>query len=1046
MERSTFGELLKRHRLAAGLSQEELAERAGVSRRGVSDLERGARTNPRPATTRLLADALGLAESERAAFLAAALANAPSDVRAEPATVPPARANPAEPNVAGLPSGTVTFLFTDIEGSTRLLHQLGERYSEVLGAQQRILRQAFAAHGGHEVDTQGDSFFAAFPTARGAIACAVEAQRALAAEPWPQGVQVRVRMGLHSGAPQLVGSRYVGLDVHRAARIAAAGHGEQVLVSAATAELIRHGLPEGTSLRDLGAHRLKDLQQADRVYQVVVPGLPSEFPTLKVLDARPHNLPVQPSPLVGREHEVVAVCALLRREDVQLVTLVGPGGVGKTRLSLQVAAEVLDAFPDGVWNVRLSRLTDPVLVVPTIAATLDLKESATVPVAEVLRNHLRDKALLLVLDNFEQVVAAGPSVGELLESCPALKLLVTSRVALHLRSEHEYALKPLALPDPAHLPPPDRLSQYAAVALFIERAQAAQADFALTNANAPAVAQICARLDGLPLAIELAAARVKMLPPPALLARLQKQLVVLTGGARDLDERQQTMRNTLAWSYGLLAPEEQRLFRRLAVFVGGCTLEAAETVWVVPEGAAPLVLDLLDGLSTLVDHSLVQQREVGGEPRFSMLYVIREFALEQLEASGEAEALRSAHAEYFVGFAEQQWEARNAAADAEEDRAAGERLEPEQDNLRATLSWLQAQARAPGHAERVGPRWAARERAVESPVIQGLRLAGALLWPWAYGGQLREGRTWLEEFLALDARSLEAAGDPIVLAEDASPAAGYGETVAAAAARGAFVRGRALYAVGVLAYWQGDSAQAVPPLEQALHILQAVGDRWVIPFALNNLAMALRDLGDFERARACYEQSITLFRALGENWPVGMPLGNLGALLLAAGDLEQAARISTEALAMNRQIQFHTGAAYDLIVQALIACRSGELGRAAALAQEALVLHHAARDERHYGDGLEACAIVYAAQGQTVLAARLLGAAATSRARIGMRRPMQAPTTADIEAGVAPARAALGERAWNAAFEAGKALSVEEAIAEALGEEEVRETERSGNG
>jgi predicted ATPase/class 3 adenylate cyclase len=1037
MEHAPFGELLKRLRLAARLSQEELAGRARLSPRGISDLERGARSNPRPATSRLLADALGLAEGERAAFLAAALANAPFDVRAEPATVPPASANPAEPAVAGLPSGTVTFLFTDIEGSTQLLQEVGPRYAEALGAQQRILRAAFAAHGGYEVDTQGDSFFAAFPTAHDAIACAVEAQRALAAELWPEAVQVRVRMGLHSGTPQLVGGRYVGLDVHRAARVAAAGHGGQVLVSAATAELVRHDLPEGTSLRDLGAHRLKDLQQAERVYQVVVPGLPSEFPTLKVLDARPHNLPVQSSPLVGREHEVAVVCALLRREDVRLVTLTGPGSVGKTRLSLQVAAEVLDAFPDGVWNVRLSRLTDPALVVPTIAATLELKESGTVPVAEVLRNHLRDKALLLVLDNFEQVVVAASQVGEPLAHSPGLKLLVTSRVALHLRGEHEYALKPLALPDPTHLPPPDLLSQYAAVALFIERAQAAQADFAVTNANAPAVAQICARLDGLPLAIELAAARVKMLPPPTLLARLQKQLVVLTGGARDLDERQQTMRNTLAWSYGLLAPEEQRLFRRLAVVVGGCTLEAAEAVCVAPEGAEPLVLDLLDGLSTLVDHSLVQQREVGGEPRFTMLYVIREFALEQLEASGESEALRRAHAEYFVGFAEHQWEARNAAADAEEDKAAGERLEPEQDNLRATLSWLQAQARAASHAEHARTRLAARERAVESPVIQGLRLAGALLWPWAYGGQLREGRTWLEAFLALDARSREAAGDPIVLAGDASPAAGCDETGAAAAAREAFVRGRALYAAGVLAYWQGDSAQAVSPLEQGLHILQAVGDQWVTPFAFNNLAMALRDLGDFERARACYEQSIVLFRALGENWPVGMPLGNLGALLLAAGDLEQAARISAEALAMNRQIQFHTGAAYDLIVQALIACRSGELDRAAALAQEALMLHHTARDERHYGDGLEACAIVYAAQGRMALAARLLGAATASRERIGMRRPMDTPTTADIEVGVAPARAALGEQAWNAAYEAGKALSLEEAIAEALGEEEV---------
>jgi hypothetical protein len=321
----------------------------------------------------------------------------------------------------------------------------------------------------------------------------------LADHAWPEGTSLQVRIGLHTGTPQLVGDHYVGLDVVRAARIAAAGHGGQILLSAAAAELARHDLPDGIALRDLGAHRLKDLQQAEHVYQVVLPDLPADFPPLRALDARPHNLPVQPSPLLGREQELAALSTLLRRDDMRLVTLTGPGGIGKTRLSLQVAAEVLDVFPDGVWSVRLSRLSDSELVVPAIATTLDLKESGGTPLADVLRGYLRDKHLLLVLDNFEQVAAAAPQIGELLAACPGLRVLVTSRVVLRLRGEHVYALRPLALPDPAHLPPPEHLSQYAAVALFIERAQAAQANFQVTNATAPAVAEVCARLSGWPL-------------------------------------------------------------------------------------------------------------------------------------------------------------------------------------------------------------------------------------------------------------------------------------------------------------------------------------------------------------------------------------------------------------------------------------------------------------------------------------------------------------------------------------------------------------------
>jgi class 3 adenylate cyclase len=407
-----------------------------------------------------------------------------------------------------LPTGTVTFLFSDIEGSTQLLQRLGSDYARVLGEHQALLRAAFVAYGGVEVDTQGDAFFVAFPTAPAALAAAAQVTQALAAHAWLEGSAVRVRIGLHSGTPQLVGDHYVGLDVHRAARIAAAGHGGQVLLSEATYGLVEDELPDGVTLHDLGAHRFKDLQHAEHLHQLVLPGLPADFPPLKTLDARLNNLPVQPTPLLGREETLTAVCALLRREGTRLVTLTGPGGIGKTRFSIQVAAEVLDDFPDGAWFVRLSRLTDPGLVLPTVAQSLGVPEMGGQSIAATLRTHLRDKRLLLVLDNFEQVVAAAPRLVEWLAAAPQLHILVTSRAGLRVRGEHEYAVSPLALPaDHDHLPARDQLSRIAAVALFVARARAVHADFQLTEANAPAVAAICARLDGLPLAIELAAAQ-----------------------------------------------------------------------------------------------------------------------------------------------------------------------------------------------------------------------------------------------------------------------------------------------------------------------------------------------------------------------------------------------------------------------------------------------------------------------------------------------------------------------------------------------------------
>jgi predicted ATPase/class 3 adenylate cyclase len=550
-----------------------------------------------------------------------------------------------------LPTGTVTLLFTDVEGSTRLLHLLGERYADVLAECRALLRGVFLEFDGHEVDTQGDAFFIAFARASDAVAAAVEAQHALSSHCWPDGVTVRVRMGLHTGEPQRSSEGYVGLDVHHAARIMSAGHGGQVLLSQTTRDLVEQTLPEGISVRDLGAYRLKDLQHPSQLFQLVIPGLPADFPPLKTLDNYPNNLPLQPTPFLGREKEVDAVQQLLLRDSSRLVTLTGPGGIGKTRLALQVAAELTEHFRDGTWFVSLAPLSDPDLVIPTISQALGLPEAREQSPLEHLKHALKEKQTLLLLDNFEQVGAAALAVADLLTGCPRLKVLVTSREGLHLRAEHAYAVPPLRLPEPKHLPDLVALCQYEAVALFIERAQTVTSEFQVSTANAPAVAEICVRLDGLPLAIELAAARIRLFSPQALLTRLGQRLPLLTSSARDVPARQQTLRQTIQWSYDLLTTAEQRLFRRLAVFVGGCTMQAVEKV---AEDVAEKQTSVLDTVTSLLDKNLLRQTEQeDGEPWFVMLETIREFGLEALAERGELEAVRYTHAEYSLQLAEE---------------------------------------------------------------------------------------------------------------------------------------------------------------------------------------------------------------------------------------------------------------------------------------------------------------------------------------------------------------------------------------------------------
>jgi len=569
-----------------------------------------------------------------------------------------------------------------------------------------------------------------------------------------------------------------------------------------------------------------------------------------------------------------------------------------------------------------------------------------------------------------------------------------------VRAEREYSLGPLALPDPDALPPVDELPEYAAVALFLARAQTTKNDFALTEANAAAIAAICARLDDLPLAIELAAARIKLLPPKALLAQLASRLDMLSGGARDMDERQQAMRNTLAWSENLLTVEERTLFRRLAVFVGGCTLEAALAVCVTPDGAEPLHTHVLDGLSALVDHNLMQVREESDETRFGMLQVIREYALEQLVASGEAEALRQAHAGYFLALAEQDG-MNMSESEAEHWRDS---LELEHDNLRAALGWARTKAQLSGET-----------RAVEF----GLRLAMSLVDFWRMRNHLREGRPWIEEMLAL-----AGASGMSNEAGNARSATSSGRLVADD------LWARSLHSMGKFVLRQGDYAAAQTYLEQSLPLLRAIGDNMTAASALNGLGNIAYGQDDLEQSRAYWEEALTLYRELGEPRGIGVLLMNLGSIAYLQGDLAHAETATQEALTLLRQSDFRRGVVLCLVSLGDIARLRGELAQAQLLGQEALTLSHELGNLHRCAESLECLARTAGTAGQGKRAARLLGAATALRETMGS--PMPPPEQAVMEQIVAQERAELGEAAWAQALAAGKAITLEEAIAEAL--------------
>jgi predicted ATPase/class 3 adenylate cyclase len=978
------------------------------------------------------------------------------------------------------PTGTVTFLFTDIEGSTRRWDAQPEAMRHALARHDAILRESIEQHGGYVFKTIGDAFCAAFAVAPDALQAALAAQHALHQEAWPEETgALRVRMALHTGAAEVRDGDYFGPPLNRVARILSAGHGGQVTLSAIAQELVRDQLPAGVELWDLGEHRLKDLIRPERIYQLAAWGLPTDFPPLRTLDVRPHNLPLQATPFIGREREVAEARDRLLQPDTRLLTLIGPAGTGKTRLALQVAAECLDDMPDGVFFVALASISVPALVLPTVAAALGVKEVAGHPLAETLARQLRDRQVLLVLDNVEQLIAAAPSIAGLLAACPSLKVLATSRTALHVYGEREYAVPPLTLPDPRRLPPIDRLSQYSAVRLFIERAQDVVPDFAVTNETAPAVAEICARLDGLPLAIELAAARTRLLPPAALLGRLDRRLALLTGGARDLPARQQTLRGAIAWSYDLLAPQEQTLFQRLSVFAGGCTLEAAEAVCGEgngqraasnEEGTGPTLVvrcslpvardNVLDLLASLAEKSLLRRAEgPDGEPRVSLLETIREYALEQLEASGEGEQSRGAHARYFGALGEE------AAPQLSGPHQALwlSRLEAEHDNLRAALRWSLGSG---------------------SDVETGVALAGRLAPFWEVRGHLSEGRRWLEQALAvagaapepLRLRALSAAGGLARAQGDMRRAGECWEEALGLARRlgdEARIAGQLLN-LGIVANAERKHDRATALLEESLALARTHGRTGLAARALNHLGNAARAQGDRSRAAARYTESLALNRDLGDRREIAWLLANLARLAAEEGGTHRAASLLDESAAIFRDLGDQRALAQTLIAAGEVARQQEAHGRAAELYDEArsigqeldlptLVaaafhnLGHVAlrgrdvrRAEALLRDGLgrltagqspaphavanflTGLGCTAAAAGEHARAARLLGAADHQFDRLGASRDPADRTAYDRYR--TETMGALGDTGFAVAWSAGRALSLDDAVALALEE------------
>jgi predicted ATPase/class 3 adenylate cyclase len=866
-------------------------------------------------------------------------------------------------------SAITTFLFTDIEGSSLLWEQEPERMRPALARHDAIVRSAIEGHGGTVVKMTGDGVCAAFSDPLDAVSAVLELQQKLHDPATTKAIGLKVRSGLHVGVVERRDGDYFGNPINRASRIMNAAHGGQMLVSQAVVDLVRDRLPGEVTLRDLGSVRLRDLASPERIYQLLHPALPPDFPALRSLAATPNNLPQQVTSFVGRQRELAEITKLLGSS--RLLSLCGAGGIGKTRLSLQLAANVLDDYPDGVWLVELAPLTDARLVVQAVASVVGVKEEAGRPVAEALIKYVADLQMLLILDNCEHLLdPCAELADQLLRSGRQLRIVASSRERLHVDGESVYPVPALAVPDDPTPIEAEALGQFESIRLFVDRATAATPSFKLTPHNSAAVISICRQLDGIPLAIELAAARTRALSVENIASRLSDRFRLLTTGNRTALPRQQTLRALIDWSYELLSEQERTLFRSLAVFAGGWTLEAAEAVC---GGGAVEAADVLDLLTALVEKSLVT---VDAErDRYGLLETMRQYALERLDESGEGDAVRSRHLDFYLAFAEQ---ARPALVGPEQGEWLA-RLDLERENLLGAHRWCD---RAANGAE------------------AGLRLVHAVKPYWAIRGLLGLGyRVTVEALDRCDPQQRS-----VTLSQG-------------------------LFNAGQLASWMGHYADAQGYLERSLEIARALGDKGRIARVLQPLGAVSLGQQNLAQARRHLEEALSLAEELGDQRELAAAINALAQLKRTEGDLDAAEPLYEKVLELGRALEDKQTVAIGLLNLAMVAIARGDAGRAAQMLLHVLVIADEIGSKPAGQSVLEVSAGLACLLQSWTVAARFYGMAEAQAGYTGIRR--DAADEAFLRPQVGKARAALGTQPFATEEAAGRAVVYEDALAEA---------------